>query len=280
MTHGEPFDRLYERAFAPSISALAPGLDLKEDLPVRIPFPLLLTSALSLVAADLSASVPFSGETTILSLNSATEVLTGDLDGDGVPDLAALADGGGGLVYSLNGGDGSTWTTVTLASNAPRPRQIEFADIDGDGDLDLIYTDFDDDRVYRRFNNFSSGGTFGGRGNVAGISGADGVRAADLDDDGDMDLIATGRKADAYYWIENRNGLGTSWGRSTLAEDLDSPQVVAVADLDGDGDLDIAGGGSEDGGELVWLENTAGDASEWAVHAIDFGWINAIGVDD
>lgn len=39
----------------------------------------------------------------------------------------------------------------------------------------------------------------------------------------------------------------------------------------GDGDADLVGGAAEDGGELLWFENTDGAATTWTAHPIAIG---------
>ncbi|MEM1178345.1 MAG: Calx-beta domain-containing protein [Acidobacteriota bacterium] len=236
-------------------------------------FACLALAAAAAGAPPLQATVPFGGQNTIQSATKAGDVLAGDLDGDGVPDLAGLDDGA--VRYLLNGGDGSTWTNVTLNTNVGWPRQLEIDDLDGDGDNDIVYTDWETSRVHWFRNN--GGGSFSGRLTVGTVSRADGLDAVDFDGDTDIDLLVTSRRDGRYFWFENRNGLGTSWSRHEIQDRLAGPEAVKAADIDGDGDLDVIGGGTEDGGQLVWIENTVGDRSEWAVRTIDpAGWFTAV----
>ena len=237
----------------------------------------MFSAALLFVASPLSASVPLDSFQVIRSGNSSTIVTVGDLDGDGAPDLAGV--GGGNLYYAINGGDASSWILSNLTSN-PAARHIELEDLDGDDDLDLIYTSWQNDAVYWFENDFDGSGGFGPRRNVATVRGANGVAAGDLDGDLDLDLVVAGRKNNTYYWIENANGDGSSWVRNTLASGLTGPQVVALADLDQDDDLDVVAGGSESQGKLVWFENTAGDGTAWTTHELDEAWIGSIQVVD
>ena len=62
------------------------------------------------------------------------------------------------------------------------------------------------------------------------------VTSADLDNDGDVDLIATTDTGD-LYWYAN-DGIG-SFGSGTLLASAQNFRAVEVYDLEGDGDLDI-----------------------------------------
>ncbi len=84
--------------------------------------------------------------------------------------------------------------------------------------------------------------------NLSGVMSAEPV---DLDEDGDMDVVAAGMFADKVCWYEN-NG---SWGftEHVLLSRWPGARAVAVGDIDSDGDLDIAAV-SRFENSLVWFE--------------------------
>ena len=79
------------------------------------------------------------------------------------------------------------------------------------------------------------------------------VVAADVDDDGDDEVVLT--EGDLPYQSDRRARLGVydppSWEGTVLHDDLSNPHSLQVADLDGDGRLDlyVAEMGLEDGHE-------------------------------
>ena len=80
------------------------------------------------------------------------------------------------------------------------------------------------------------------------------VHAADVDGDGDIDVLgAAGIDDDITFW-ENSNGAGTSWTEHTLAGGFDGASSVYAADVNGDGALDVIGsaGNLKD---IAWWEN-------------------------
>ena len=100
---------------------------------------------------------------------------------------------------------------------------------------------------------------------VSGLGPVSTVHGADLDGDGDSDvLFGTGGSDDQIGWHENVGDDGRSFATSPRILDTaaDKPESVEAADLDGDGDLDVLSAleGLDTGSKVVWYEN-AGDRS-------------------
>src|SRR5262249_10457829 len=66
-----------------------------------------------------------------------TAVVTGDFNGDGIPDLAVLEPGAGQVaVYRGDGAGGFVQTATYPAGDSPSRLSVE--DVNGDGKLDLV----------------------------------------------------------------------------------------------------------------------------------------------
>ena len=65
------------------------------------------------------------------------------------------------------------------------------------------------------------------------------VFAADMDNDGDMDIFSASFNDDAIAWYENDGAADPSWTAADIATSADFARSVFAADMDGDGDMDI-----------------------------------------
>lgn len=93
------------------------------------------------------------------------------------------------------------------------------------------------------------------------------VHAADVDRDGDRDVLGAGWEGDRVCWWENEAGDGSVWTERMIAVDVDGPCSVYGADVDNDRDLDVIGA-IWYAGDVLWWENTSGDGTAWTEHVI------------
>ncbi|MYF71250.1 MAG: VCBS repeat-containing protein [Proteobacteria bacterium] len=107
--------------------------------------------------------------------------------------------------------------------------------------------------------------------------GSPSVRAADLDGDGEPDILSASRIDDTIAWHENL-GDGAFSGRTVFATGADAVEVHA-ADLDGDGDLDVLSASYEDD-KIAWYENLGGSFSQQRTIATDADGAGSVHVAD
>lgn len=191
-------------------------------------------------------------------LNGAFDLAVGDLNFDGSPDLVATGYDEDKVQVVLNNmPDSNLWGLVTVATGLDGPRGVDLGDFDDDGDLDIVVVVRNDNHILW-FENDGTGinwtqhnvgtGTF-----VNGVA----VRAVDLDNDGDVDVVATNQdQNDVVAWLND--GDGASWVAQGIESGLDNTWDLDVADVDNDGKMDVvvAAGGTAD--RLTWYENVGG----------------------
>jgi len=218
------------------------------------------------------------------AFDGAVSVGAADLDGDGDLDVLGAAQNADEIAWweNLNGA-GTSWTEHTIDGAFDGAYSLDAADVDGDGDLDVLGAAQNADEI-AWWENLTGAGTTWTTHTIDGdFDGAHSVHAADLDGDGDLDVLGAGYEADDITWWENLNGPGTSWATHTIDGSFDGAISVHAADLDGDGDLDVlAGAWYVD--DITWWENLNGAGTSWTAHTIDgpvfdAPWVDAADLD-
>ena len=154
---------------------------------------------------------------TIGTATNAREVETGDLDGDG--DLDVLVGSVNRVDWLENTGALSAWPLRTIISLAVAlPHTIVSVDLDRDGDQDVATVDaqLSPTSVIRWAENTAGNGTSWTLRSAGTAAGGALVAAADLDGDGDPDLLA-GYGGSQLRWFENAAGNASAWTTRTIA---------------------------------------------------------------
>ena len=142
--------------------------------------------------------------------------------------------------YENTDGKGTFGSQQIVSTSANGARSVFAADLDGDGDMDLASASYGDNKI-AWYENTDGKGTFGSQQIVStSANGARSVFAADLDGDGDMDLASASYSDDKIAWYENTDGKGTFGSQQIVSTSADGAHSVFAADLDGDGDMDLA----------------------------------------
>jgi hypothetical protein len=193
------------------------------------------------------------------NIDAPESIELADVDGDGDLDLAAAIYGGSQLVWYENMGGGTFGSENELSNDALRGQTIQFADLDGDSDLDIIAGSYlNDETVSDKvvwFENTDGQGTFGREQFIArdDTVGIEAVIAADLDSDGDQDVLSASAIDNKVSWFENLGAAKFARQRQ-VTSDASGAASVAAADFDGDGDLDIVAASYWDNG-VSWYQN-------------------------
>ncbi|MEX1238963.1 MAG: FG-GAP-like repeat-containing protein [Cyclobacteriaceae bacterium] len=198
----------------------------------------------------------------------STDMQVGDVDGDGDLDVIIPKLGTGLVWYEnlspKNATAQNSWkrhiisarATISMNEKEHFHHDVEVGDINGDGDLDEVTRGPDQTRVFYQHNS----GTWT-RVDIA-THGRGGVALADLDGDGDLDIVHNG------YWIETPSDAKKEWKRHEIAAGWPEDCGVHVADINGDGRLNVLLAPAETNGRLSWFETTDPEKDLWTEHVI------------
>jgi hypothetical protein len=195
---------------------------------------------------------------TLLAINGVSHVPVGDINGDRRPDIVALLSQQHERVVALVNLGGGRFDPG-IVYQGPHPlfgmAGLELVDLDRDGDLDMLLANgdaLDKDPHPKPYHGVqwleNLGGLRFGCHDIARFYGAYCATAADLDGDGDRDIVATSMmnvwddpNGQSVIWLENYGGQ-----RFTVRPISSSPTFqisAAVGDLDRDGRPDIVTSG-------------------------------------
>ena len=199
-----------------------------------------------------------------------SSLAAGDMDGDGDKDVLVGQSffGGPGVSVLENRGDGSYEAPVYYALAVNQSvAEVALADFDADGDLDAFATirgAFDDETKLRVWRN-GGDGTLGAPVVFATGAGPVGLVVADFTGDGKPD-VATAN----WYWSalsvsflrhNGQSGAGASYlPRTDIAMGM-RVEDLAAADVDGDGDRDLAVGGFQASNNMPFVSILANDGT-------------------
>lgn len=203
-------------------------------------------------------------------------VAAGDVDGDDDVDVFAANFNNEGIAfYENHGGTPPTWTKQVISGFWVGAWGVAAGDLDGDGDLDgiggLTNTKCGPPLpcvgVEWYDNDGRSPPGFTARPISPGLVGASSVAAADVDGDGDRDVLAVDTGNDRVFWYENDGAHPPGWTQLLVTDDVDDPWSVSTADLDRDGDLDVLTASAEDD-RVAWFENGGGPRPSWTMRTL------------
>ena len=211
---------------------------------------ILLNCLFILCIVNLGLAQPFA-PIQIIDPNTGNEpwkIASGDLDGDGDIDLVmGTYDYNGGvpaqdyIKWYKNDGNGNFSIETTVSSTIQWVEGLTVADIDGQFGLDIVATSVNQNKLVYFLSDGMGG--FGPEIVVDGaLMGPGQVVTGDINNDGFADLATMSYDTNRTIWYS-----GDGAGNFTQEGDIengttDGPYNIALADLDGDGDLDAVVG--------------------------------------
>jgi len=209
-------------------------------------------------------------------------VNVGDIDGDNDIDIVA-GDGENTIEWWENDGSGS-FSHHHIANSYDAPNRIILEDIDGDDDLDIVTGNYDTSPPILYgidwIENDNGDGTSWTNHTVdRSLTNPRGFDTADVDYDGDIDIMSATLLENEITWFEN-DGTHLVWTKHTISTDVDEAVDVQAIDINGDNLLDLiaSSDAANTFGGSIWFKNL-GDFSPPAPTGLSATAINRTRID-
>ena len=219
----------------------------------------------------------------ILSDNSPFFVCAADINADDTLEAIAPNDDS---PYDISWWDAayyppdSVWVKHLVNNSNRYCEELVPFDLDQDGDLDILSArDYYDGLQWHE--NLDGLGLSWSKHQIGGYyDDAYSVHAADIDNDGDFDVVQCNSQKGQLNWFENLNGVGTSWEKHSIDYTLEKPRSVLLTDMQIDGrtDLIVADYGSY---KLYYYQNVNSTGLEWTRYTLGSGsWFTDVDIAD
>ena len=194
----------------------------------------------------------FTQHTIATTALAAESVYAVDVDGDG--DMDVLSTWGYYIYWFENDGN-KNFTPHQIPTYMDETYSVYAADVDGDGDMDVLSASWDEI-------NFPSSYEIAwyendGEENFTRhriehfVRRPHSVYSADVDGDGDMDVLSASRYDPKIAWYENDGN--ENFTRHKITTSAFSCFSVSAVDIDSDGDMDVLSASFDN--KILWYEN-------------------------
>jgi len=155
------------------------------------------------------------------------------------------------------------------------------ADLNGDSLVDVLGAAWDGNTIALWENNGDHPITWTKQTISNNFRGASYVSAADLDGDGDLDVLGSAWDDNELAWWRNEGGNPVNWVKQTIDSNFRNAHEILAVDLDNDGDLDVLGAAAG-ANTIAWWKNDGAPNISWTKRVIGsaFGGARSVTIGD
>lgn len=187
------------------------------------------------------------------SADGARSVHAGDIGGNGKPDVLMVASSFAGTnkVSWYRNTSGGFASENIISEKHQGLRSVVGADMGQNGNMDVLAASAGDGKIawYKNKNGY---GTFGEQRIITKKApGVQTIAVADVDGDGDYDVLSASNRKGRIAWYENAD---TGFSKPKVITSQSNYSALYVADIAQDGDPDVVFI-SEDDSQVLWSDN-------------------------
>ncbi|MGO3183684.1 MAG: T9SS type A sorting domain-containing protein [Aequorivita sp.] len=192
-------------------------------------------------------------------LDGVTSIAAGDIDGDGDIDIISTSQLDRNISWYKNlDGNGIFARPIIIENNLFSAFNLYLIDMDGDTDLDILVSSerYEEDKIFW-YENTDGSGNFGTKqliytyvfdgGNLF-------INHADVDGDGDIDILCATYGTNQSLWLENNNGV---FIEHIIESYSFIPSFISIENVNGDDKPDLVVA-SSDADEIYFHEGIDG----------------------
>jgi hypothetical protein len=239
---------------------------------------ILLFGSLLLHSQDAS----FLTQTVDDNFDGPAGICVSDINNDNHNDIICAGLSANSIAWWQNqGGLPLEWKKQIIAEDFGGAIYVSAGDIDGDGLTDVLGAAFDDHELAWWRNDGGDSIEWTKYEIKQSFTNAHEIMPIDIDNDNDMDVIGVSAGLSTILWFENDGNFPVDWTEHTIVTNFGGARSVDAKDIDGDGDIDLAGAALSDH-EIAWWRNDGGSPINWTKITINstFTWAHKVQIVD
>jgi len=172
------------------------------------------------------------------------------------------------LVLSRIGVSLPSFNEYLIDNNTHGTSSVSLCDIDGDGKTDLAASVIEENSMVWFHNEGGMPINWTKHIISSTFSAAWGVYTADIDGDGNMDVLGASKDDNQFAWWRNSGASPITWEKHIIRANLPFAHEVYAIDFDSDGHTDVFAAAS-DCNRILWWRNHGENPITWTEQTID-----------
>lgn len=211
----------------------------------------------------------------ISDYTEAHGIMAIDLDKDGKMDIVSTAAALNKITWWKNEtGSGTSWIEQTVDNNFNYTQSVCAGDFNLDGHTDIVAAALNAHQIAWYKNDGGNPVQWIKNTIANNFSMAHSVEVCEINGDSLPDILGVAYGAHEISYWQNMGGNPITWEKHSIDNSYSGPLEVCAADIDCDGDVDVAGTAGI-GDEVAWWSNEGGNPVQWVKHNLASNFYDA-----